>query len=524
MPGADETAAATPFGVKDPKQRLIKNIFSNWAGMAVGLVIAFFLSPFLVHNLGKSEYGIWALIFSIIYYTNLIDIGMKQSLARYLPRYYAVRDFVRLNEVINSGTFLYMIAGSLVILVTLVIAFFFLHYFQIEAGLLSAMQLTLIIIGLDQAITFFFMPSTAIGPFHRYDVNNIIYIPTAIVNALVIVYFLSKGYGLVTLGIITIATTVVRTSIRRGYQQALVPEIRFHPRFVKKDRCRELLGYGIISFFIVISWMVVFNTDNIIIGLFLSTTAVTYYSIAGTLVSHLRGLINAIGVPLVPAVSHYDAQNDNEQVYRLYSRVSRYLFYFTAGICSMLLISGDDFIYLWMGPDFTSTVHVLYILVVPSVLYLPQIAANSVMLGIGKHRTLFYLLISEAILNLILSLVLVRYLGIYGVALGTAITQLAIYSYIFPRAFHRVIGADLKSFYGYAAKSVFAGAAAAAPIGLLMDRYDPLTGWVGLAVDMAIPGIILLACFWWILLYPEDREKIKGKLRKRTRGGNEIRS
>lgn len=514
--------AVRALSVKDPKQRLIKNIFSNWAGMAVGLIIAFFMSPFLVHSLGKSEYGIWALIFSIIYYMNLVDIGMKQSLARYLPRYYAVRNFDRLNEVINSGTFLYLIAGSVVILITLVIAFFFLQYFQIEPGLLSAMKLTFIIIGFAHGITFFFMPGTAIGPFHRYDVNNIIYIPTAIVNALVIVYFLSKGYGLVTLGIITIVTTIVRTSIRRGYQQLLVPEIKFHPRFIKKDCCRELLSYGIISFFIVVSWMVVFNTDNIIIGLFLSTTAVTYYSIAGTLVGHLRGLINAIGVPLVPAVSHYDAQNDNEQIYRLYSRISRYLFYFTSGVCSMLLISGDDFIYLWMGPDFTSTIHVLYILIVPSVLYLPQIAANSVMLGIGKHRVLFYLLLSEAILNLTLSLILVRYLGIYGVALGTAVTQVVIYSYIFPRVFHRVIMADLKSFYIYAAKSMVAGVMTAAPVALLMDRYDPLSGWIGLATDLAIPGILLLACFWWIVLYREDKEKIKGMFKKSRESENNL--
>ncbi len=501
--------------MKDPKQLLAKNVVFIWAGMAVVLFITFFLSPFLVHSLGKSEYGIWALIFSVVYYTNLIDVGMKQSLARYIPKYYAVKDYVKLNEVINSSTFLYLFAGLLVILIVLAIAFFFLGAFEIEPHLMSAMRITLIIIGLDQAIMFFFMASTAIGPFHRYDVNNIIGIPMSIISALVIVYFLKQGYGLVALGIITIVTTIVRTIIKRIYQQALVPQIEFHPKYIKKDRTRELLGYGLISFFIVISWMVVFNTDNIIIGVFLSTSAVTYYSIAGSLVSHLRGLINAIGIPLVPVISHYDASNDLSQIYGLHAKVTKYLFYFTASVCALLLIFGDDFIYLWMGTEFTRTVHVLYILVLPSAIYLPQIAANSVMLGIGKHRPLFYILVSEAVLNLILSLALVKPLGIYGVALGTAITQLLIYTYVFPYVFHKVIQGDLKSFYGYALKAVSTSLIIAVPVGLAVDRYNPLSGWTGLIAGLIITGLPLIWGFWWGVLYAEDKAKLKAKLARK---------
>lgn len=502
--------------MKDPKRLLAKNVFYNWAGIAVGLVITFFMSPFLVHSLGKSEYGIWALIFSIVYYTNLVDVGMKQSLARYIPRYYAVKDYVKLNEVINSSTFLYLIAGSLVILIVLGIAFFFLGAFQIEPQQLSAMRITLIIIGLDQAIVFFFMAGTAIGPFHRYDVNNIIGIPMSIINALVIVYFIMQGYGLVALGIITIVTTIVRTTIRRIYQQALVPQIEFHPKYIKRDRSRELLGYGLFSFFIAISWMVVFNTDNIIIAVFLSTTAVTYYSIAGNLVGHLRGLINAIGIPLVPTISHYDATGDFSQISNLYAKVTKYLFYFTASVCALLLIFGDNFIYLWMGRDFEKTVHVLYILVIPAAIYLPQIAANSVMLGIGKHRILFYILVSEAILNLVLSLALVRPLGIYGVALGTAVTQLLIYTYLFPYVFHRVIKGDLRLFYGYTLRAVSTSLIIAVPVGLVVDRFNPLSGWTGLFAGLIITGLPLIWGFWWGVLYPEDKAKLKAKFERKS--------
>ncbi len=215
-------------------------------------------------------------------------------------------------------------------------------------------------------------------------------------------------------------------------------------------------------------------------------------------------------------MSHYDATGDMSQISSLYAKVTKYLFYFTASVCALLLIFGDNFIYLWMGPEFTKTVHVLYILVIPSAIYLPQIAANSVMLGIGKHRPLFYILISEALFNLVLSLALVRPLGIYGVALGTAVTQLLIYTYIFPYVFHRVIRGDLKLFYGYILKTVSMSLIIAVPIGLTVDRFNPLSGWVGLIAGLIITGLPLIWGFWRGVLYAEDKTKLKAKLwRKR---------
>ncbi len=501
--------------MNDPKRMLIRNIFSNWMGMFVGLIVTFFLSPFLVHTLGKSAYGIWALVFSIIYYTNLLDSGMKQSLARYIPKYYAVKDYGKLNEVINSGTLVYAFAGSLVILMTLVIAFWFIAAFNVEPEMITAMRITLIIIGLDQAITFFVMAATAIGLFHRYDVNNIIGIPFTIISALTTVFFLKRGYGLVCLAIITISGTLVRSAIKRIYQQHLVPQIRFHIKYIKKERIRELLSYGVVSFFIVVSWMIVFNTDNIIIGVFLSTTAITYYSIAGSLIGHLRGLMNALGIPLVPTVSHFDAQNDSEEITVLFTKVPEYLYYFSSAICFLILIFGDNFIYQWMGPDFTMTVKILYILIIPACVYLPQIAFNSVLLGIGKHKTLFHISITEAVMNLILSLALVKPLGVIGVALGTAISQISIYTYFFPVIFHKIVKGDLRSFYKYTVKAITTCAAAAVPLGLIIDKYNPLEGWAGLILGLSSTGAVILWVFWRWILYPEDKSRILAKFMKR---------
>ena len=498
-----------------PRQLLLKNVFSNWVSFAVGIAVTFLLSPFMVHTLGKAEYGIWALVFSIISYTNLLDAGMKQSLARYIPKYYAGKDYVKINEIINSSNFIYSITGTLVIIVSIIIALFFADAFKVETESLRTMQILLVIVGFDQALAFYFMAGTAIGPFHRYDVSNLIGIVSSILGAVLIYVVLSRGYGLIVLAVVTVANNLFRNIARRWYQQHLVPELSFRMKYINKASIRELLGYGVISFFIVASWMVVFQTGSILIGLFISATAVTFYNIAGSLINYLRVLISAIGVPIVPTVSHIDAQGNKGQIIYLYAKIARYLFYLTTCICTITLLFGSKFIYTWMGPEFIETVRVLHILIIPVSIYLPQMVANSILLGIGEHRTLFYILAVESVINLTLSLILIKPLGIYGVALGTATAQVLIYTYIFPYYFHKMIRGDLKLFYITSLKMILSGIVFTVPVGMLMRQINPSNGWTSLCFDAVSVTPLIIIGFWFTVMSPDDRSKLLAKFAKR---------
>jgi O-antigen/teichoic acid export membrane protein len=496
----------------DPKKLLIKNIFSNWAMMAVSIAIAFFMSPFLVHNLGKEQYGIWALVLSIIGYSSFLDAGMRQSLARFIPKYYAVKDYVKLNQVLSTTNAIYFVTGMLVIVGTLIIAFFFAHFFKVSEELLPIMKIVLILIGFNEAMRFFFITRSALGPFHRYDIGNIIDIMSTIGNALVIVYFISRGYSLITLAIITVATSLIKFTIRSVYQKRLVPEVDYRIKHVDKETFKELFEYGAVSFFIVVAWMVIFNSDNVVIGMFLSTTDVTYFSIAGMMINYLRTLINAIGIPLVPAISHFDASSDREQIAALYTKLSRYLNYLTACIAIGILFFGDRFIGLWMGEGFGPTVKVLYILIIPASIYLPQVAANSVLLGISRHRTLFKMLAVEATAKITLSVILVKPLGIFGVALGTAIPQFIIYLFIYPRIFSKIIGLKLKVYYITNLKIIMAASILTVPLSFILRFFNMISGWLGFIISVAIVVAVAAAGFWLRVLEPEDKARIADKL------------
>ena len=498
-----------------PQKRFLRNVTSGWAQWVVVTVIAFFLSPFLVRTLGPERYGIWALVLSIITFIDLLDVGMKQSLSRFLSKYYALRDWHGLNEVVSTSTAIYAVTGGLAFAATLAVAYGFLDLVNISDELMPILRATLIVAGLSQAITFLFMTGAALGPFHRYDISNLLWVIHHIVTAVALVALLKLGYGLVSLAVALLVANALRQLVRRYVQHRLVPEIRLHPQFVRRERVQELLGYGIVSFFIVVSWKLVSGIQNVMISVYLSVAAVTYYAIAGQLMNYLRLIVNAIGVPLVPLVSHMEATGQRQGIAGLQTRIMSYLYYLTAAICVGILVFGRQFIFLWMGPDFGVTVRILNILVVPACLSLPQVSAHSVLLGMSRHKILAVVLLAEGIATLVLNLVLVREMGLVGVAWGTAIPQVVVYGFFYPRIFQRNVGGSLREFYGQSAQMILQGAACTFPVALAVLALNPLGGWAGLASSVLVVVAAGTAGFWFWILDANARVRLQGRFRRR---------
>lgn len=89
---------------------------------------------------------------------------------------------------------------------------------------------------------------------------------------------------------------------------------------------------------------------------------------------------------------------------------------------------------------------VLYILSISTLLAIPHTTISSILYGINKHMIIANLRIYEAIANLGLSIVLIHYYGIAGVALGTAIPQAFFMVVILPILTKRILQFDFTKY------------------------------------------------------------------------------
>ena len=79
------------------------NIASNWAGYAVHVAVAFFLTPYIIHSLGETRYGIWSLVIGVTGYYGLLDLGVASGMTQYLTRYLAANEIDKLNKSASTG-------------------------------------------------------------------------------------------------------------------------------------------------------------------------------------------------------------------------------------------------------------------------------------------------------------------------------------------------------------------------------------------------------------------------------------
>ncbi|MBW2186470.1 MAG: polysaccharide biosynthesis protein, partial [Deltaproteobacteria bacterium] len=66
---------------------ITRNLFANWIGHGSNLVVMFFLSPFIVHTLGVTQYGVWQILTVLTGYMGILDLGVRASTGRYIILY-----------------------------------------------------------------------------------------------------------------------------------------------------------------------------------------------------------------------------------------------------------------------------------------------------------------------------------------------------------------------------------------------------------------------------------------------------
>src|SRR5580658_7037749 len=126
---------------KIDKRQIIKNIGSSWFALGVEVTVGIFLSPFILHRLGDTAFGIWVLIFSITGYYGLFDLGIRSSVVRYVSKFTAIDDIQDLAKLVNTSLFSYSCIGILSLMVTGVLTIYVDTLFKIPAGFHSTARL-----------------------------------------------------------------------------------------------------------------------------------------------------------------------------------------------------------------------------------------------------------------------------------------------------------------------------------------------------------------------------------------------
>jgi len=428
------------------KTRALKNVASSWGGLAVNVAVGFFLSPFILHHLGDEAFGLWILIFSLTGYYGIFDFGIRSSLVRYVSKFQATSDKDQLTRLVNTSLFTYTCLGLMLVIPTVLGGSYVDRLFHVSPSFLKDARILFLMVGYSVALSFPLGVSGGIlEGLQRFYLMNWTNIVATLTRAVLIVYVLRHGFGLLSVALITVSLPLITSAVRTVIAQRLL-HISYGWKYVDRDSLRQVANYGSVTFMIIVAGRLRFKTDAVIIGTFLSAAAITHFSIGARLVDYAGEVVSSLAQIFTPMSSHFHATGDYNQLRKILLSGNRACALVMLPMTVALVVMGKSVIEAWVGQRYVSSYTVLLIVLIPSTVYHMQSTSNRILFGMSLHKSLAYVVLMEGIANIILSIVLVRPLGIVGDALGTAIPLLCTSLFFLPRHMCRQLGIPVRRF------------------------------------------------------------------------------
>jgi O-antigen/teichoic acid export membrane protein len=494
------------------KVRVFRNVASNWLKLAVQLAVGFVLSPFILHKLGDAAFGIWVLIFSLTAYYFMFDFGILAAVPRYVARFVAIGDQEALARFVNTSLAACCALGLLILVVTGIGFHYLGAVFKIPADFLGTARILFLLVGADVALGF---PLGVFGcvleGYQSFERLNLTHICASLLRGLFIFLALSLGGGLQVMALAAVTVNLLRHLACAHIVLRTTP-LRLGAKYVDRSMLGELTGFGAVFFVMTIAENLRFQSDAIVIGAFLSSTAITYYAIGSKLAEYPASIVSSLAQIFTPMASHYEASDDQEGLRKVFVAGNRACALVILPLCAILIVLGKPIIAVWVGTKYLSSYPILLVLIVSKTLFLGQSSSTRMLVGLGRLRLLTLVITLDGAANLILSIILLRHWGILGVALGTAIPLTCTSLFFLPQHLCRLLNVPWRTFLRQAYLLPLGLTSAMTVELLFLRQFTQPRSYGGLLLEVVSAGVVYgvaFLCFVMARQFPGGRLRLR---------------
>lgn len=511
-------------------KQLSWGVILMYVQMFLNVVINIVCTPIIINFLGQSEYGLYNLAASIISYLSLFTLGFGASYIRFYSRYKAKND----EESIKKLNGLFLVVFCILGAIALVAGGFLIQNVEIlfnasySAKDLKLAKTLMVFLTINMTLSF------PMSVFHSYITSQEKFIFQKLVNLgrtvlspILNIVFLYLGYGSVAMVVISTGISILVDIVNIAY---CFGKLNFRVKIGKLEKglLKEIFFY---SLFIAINLLIDQingQTDKLILGKMINASAVAIYAVA----DHIRNLyvmlstsISGVFAPSVHRIINSNEENKDEKLTELFTKIGRIQYYVLFLVLSGFIFFGQNFIRIWVGDEFSIAYVLILLLIVPAIIPLIQNVGIEIQRAKNKHqfRSIVYLFV--AFLNLGISILLCKYIGIVGVALGTCISNIIGTIIIMNIYYHKKIGLNIIHFWKEIAKATMGMIPAILTGVLMMLLIDFSNIWIYFGC-IAIYSIIYLLGIYFFSFNETEKSFVdliltKLKLKKRKIENNQ---
>jgi len=492
------------------KHGAVLSYISIFTNIAIGLV----LTPILVRNLGQSEYGLYIIVGSFAAYLTIMDLGLNDSVIRYVAKYRALKDrqseenFLAIISVIYACISLLIVAVGLLIYVNLPAMF----ERSLNTQEMASAKTMLAILLVNVTATILFNPiSATILAYERFVLQRTLEIVSRVLVAVGVVAVLLLGHKAVAVVVVTAVVNLFVLLYKIVYAFCIL-KIRLKLHRFKWDKVTEIFKYSMAIFVVVIVEQIYWKLDNVILGIMLNPSVVAVYAIGMSFHKYFMSFGTAISKVLIPKiVRNVEHGQSNKELTNQLISVSRIQAIVLFLVLSGLILYGREFIVLWVGGEYESAYYVMLITLIP---YSLEMIGNIRNVFLQAKDLYWYRALTVLVLSLVnvgLTIIMVNMWGMIGAAISTGLGITL--GYVAVNVIMKwKAGLEMERYTRELVTGILPAVILSGTLGALLNLVTQIS-WVGLVAKVASYTLLYLICLWYIGMNDYEKQLIGSLMR-----------
>lgn len=440
----------------DLAHRTMKNSAYNFIGFVWPIILSFVSTPFIINRLGITKYGSLVLLYTIVGFFTLLDIGFSYTFFKKLSENKGLDDKDALSKLFSSTFYIYCALGIVVFLLINFSQSFLVQFLNLRSTDVLSYRIVFLLLGASFFIKMLYTTFSVIPvALQRIDIHNKIFIVNATLLQSANIYFVIRGNGITTLIGLQVCSALFLLAAFYWFWKKYLPEIKLI-RYFSFSIFTRIFKNGAAFFWSDLMKSILYQLDKIVLGAVSGPAATAFYSSSQMITDKIQGISTSLSYSLVPVYSNIGDSDNIEKTYNIYKRVFRMISFIAFGLSLVLIIYGYKILFYWLGPEIADNSIVAVYFLIPTyfLLSLAFGPMNNLFVGLKKLKFLVSLNTTLAIANLIFLLILIPIYSVNGAAAAFLISALPVLLFIF-FVEKNIFKANSRTIFSFHLKSFF---------------------------------------------------------------------
>lgn len=408
-----------------------KNAVSAISNKVIILLLTFISRKFFIQYIGIEYLGINGLFANVLTLLSMADLGLGTAMNVCLYRPIADKDTSKIAALLNYFKMLYRYIAVGVSLVGIALIPFLKYLVNMDSEI-PYLYVYYIVFVLKNAASYLFVYKSSLlrADQKTYIINKV----EVVINIVkVVAQFFSviiwKSYFIyIALDVLAIVFQNVIVSRKADLQYNFINKKEELSKSEKRNIFTDISSVFVYK----VSWSLLNGTDNILMSVIVGTLYVGLYSNYYTITSNLETFIALLFTSLTASVGNLVATSNEENRYKIFKTMQMTSFWICGFVCTCLLFLMQDFIQIWLGKEFLLDNLTLIAIVLNVFFSICMRPVWTFREGTGMYKQIRYIMFVTAVLNLVLSIILGKWLGVSGIIFATSISKLLTYFWYEP--------------------------------------------------------------------------------------------